>query len=345
MIADRSASAQLTQAAQAASGAGFLDETYVPKSTLRLHFARFLLLFFLVPAALYLAMFALVRVPALGYERWGLSKWGPVLNYPFHVQHLDADVVIFGDSTAFLGIDPRLIRQETGLKTMVMPNTIGSLPVINDLALERYLRQNKTPRLLVFYFTPWNLDYEHHIQKRLNFEGEEMLLRNGTWRDIAGYAVRHPVQLLAFPLQLNSTIGLNNLREALHGSRAADVSQALGHRDYTEPWPPMSAACVIPDHYLDQTGFASLQTLVRKYQARNIQVAVYLAPVPGCRNAARVTQRSFGDLAAAAPVTLPPPDFADDGFFGHLRPQEVPLASHLFAQALVSETKRARASH
>ena len=93
------------------TGAGLLDRTYIAESAPRFRFSRFLLFLFLLPGAFYLAMFPLVRVAGFGYESWGLSKWGPVLNFPFEARHMDADVVVFGDSSAFLGIDPRLVNQ------------------------------------------------------------------------------------------------------------------------------------------------------------------------------------------------------------------------------------------
>ena len=256
---------------------------------------------------------------------------------------MDADVVIFGDSTAFLGIDPRLVSQEIGVSSVVLPNTIGSLPVINDLALERYLEHNRTPRLLVFYFAAWNLDYNHNNQRRLYFEGEEMLLRNGTWSEIGDYALHHPTDALAFPLQLNSTLSPGVLKNAIHGDRARDVARTLGHRDYSEPWAPMQKSCLIPETYLKQRTEASIQALIQKYQAKHIDVAVYLAPIPDCRNSRSITQRSFGSLASLPPVTLPAGGFADDGFYGHLRPAEVAVASHLLAQAIVQRTDMAAA--
>ena len=72
-------------------------------------FGRYLLLLLLVPGLGYLLMFPLVKFPQLGFDRWGGSKWAPVLDYSYHAAGANADRVIFGDSSAFLGIDPRLI--------------------------------------------------------------------------------------------------------------------------------------------------------------------------------------------------------------------------------------------
>ena len=296
---------------------------------------RYLLLLSIPVLLVYVAVFPLVRVAKLRYDRWGMSKWGPILNFPFEAQHLDADIVIFGDSTAFLGVDPRIINQDLGLHTLVIPNTIGSLHVVNDLALERYLQRNRRPRLLVFYFAAWNLDYSHDEQKNLVFEGEEILLRNGTWSDIGFYAEHHPLDLLMFPFQqLNSTLRISKFKEAFHADRAADTFSSLGHRDYTEPWATLDSSCIIPNRYIDQSTSTSVQLLMRKYQQQNFTVAVYLAPVPSCTNAHVVTDRMFSDVRAAHPIGLPASSFANDGFYGHVRPPSVAMVSHLFAQSI-----------
>jgi len=37
---------------------------------------------------------------------------------------MNADMVIFGDSSAFLGVDPRLVEQQLHIKSVVLPMAI-----------------------------------------------------------------------------------------------------------------------------------------------------------------------------------------------------------------------------
>lgn len=243
-------------------------------------------------------------------------------------------MVIFGDSSAFIGVDPRLVNQKLGLKSLVLPNTVGSLPITGDLALERYLGGNRAPRLLVLYFSAWNLDYNTKENLR-PFEGEEMLFRHSSWPEIAMFAVHHPIETLAFPLRLYSTFGPGILRAMMAGEdRAHSTAQALGHADDPDPFPSISDDCTLPAKLLDRRGTASVEQLAQKYRARHLQVMVYVAPVPACRNVAPLLMRQYPALDAAAPAELPPHAFLADPNFAHIEAAFVPQASDLFTAAL-----------
>ncbi len=283
-----------------------------------------------------------VRLAGLGYISSSMSRWGPVLDYPFQTRGLDADVVVFGDSTAFLGIDPRIVNADLGIHSVVLPNTLGSLPVTGDLALQSYLHLNRKPRLIVFYFAPWNLDYLQNNQQRLYFEGIETLIRSGSWNTLASFSLHHPLAVLAFPMQIQSTLDARNVKSALHGGKTGDIQDALGHFDYTEPWPPVQEGCAIPPQYVDRTTVTSVQDLVRKYSSQGFNVAVYLAPIPACRNAGLFARRTYGGLTLRGPAVLAPSSFAQDQFYGHLRPEAVSTASHLFSEALRTRADMAR---
>lgn len=295
---------------------------------------RFFFWLFLIPAILYLSAIPLVRMPS--YERWGLSHWGPMLDFPWHTQGLNADVVIFGDSSAFLGVDPRLVDSQLSIKSVVLPNTVGSLPVDGDQALEYYLAHNTRPRLVVLYFTAWDLDYAASKDTRF-YEGEEMLLRHDTPAQIARFAIAHPLELPAFPLRNYSTVGPTILKTLLRGDdREARTAAALGHVDDTEDYPPTSPDCQLPARFLDADKATSVQALAQKYRARGYQVAVYLAPMPACWNAAHFANQTYNGLAIAPPAFLPPTSFKQDGFYAHMMPESVAASSRLFANAIAS---------
>ncbi len=291
---------------------------------------------FLIPVVLYLSAIPLVRMPS--YERWGPSHWGPMLDFPWHTQGLNADMVIFGDSSAFLGIDPRLVDLQLHTKSVVLPNTVGSLPVNGDQALEYYLAHNVRPQLIVLYFTAWDLDYNSSKDIRL-YEGEEMLLRHDTSAQILRFAVRHPLELPAFPLRNYSTVGPTIIKTLLHGdNREAQTAAARGHVDDHEDYPPLGADCTIPTRYLDADKAESVRALAQKYRALGYNVAVYLAPMPACANASHFVTRTYKGLAVAPPATLPTTSFRHDGFYAHLMPEAVPAATHLFAETIARTT-------
>ena len=311
------------------------DIPYPPPVFSLRQFARSLGWLLLIPAVVYLLTFPIVMIPRLGFSRLGISKFGPVLDYGFDVRNVNADVVIFGDSSAFIGIDPRVVDAELGVKTVVIPNTVGSLPVLGVMPLQRYLTHNRPPRLLVLYFSPWNLDYNDPKRRDLLFEGEEILFRHGSWREIARFARRKPAEVLTFPFKVYSTLGWNNLSYALHHrDREQSTDALMGHMDYAFAYPPMAAPCKLLASGLSSAGDASVRALVNKYTNAGTQVRVYLAPIPGCSNAGAALQHSFQDLAAARPIVLPPSWFVGDDADAHIRPVAVAANSRLFVKRL-----------
>lgn len=316
-----------------------IEEEVVVSPSTRRPLLRYLLALLLVPLALYLLPFAVMRLP--GFERWGGSFWGPVLNYSFTTAGQNADVVIFGDSSAIHGILPTQMAATLGLKTLILPNTGGSLPVIGDLPLRSYLRANRPPKLIVLYFSPWDLDYAHNTSKFI-FEGEEMLLQHGSMRELVAYAVHHPVETLAFPFQAYATCPKSNIMAALHHEhRGQIVAAGLGHVDSSATSaggrmvrPNLKGPCQIPAKLLDQGKTGTVEHLISQYTSAQTKTLVFLAPIPDCENKQEVLRRSYSNLAAQSPKVMPPSLYREDDFFIHLDPKAVPAATASLTDAV-----------
>lgn len=295
-------------------------------------YRHYLFWFFSLTAIAYVAAFFLIRSQA--YDNWRESQWGPMLEFTFAPGPRSADVVIFGDSSAFIGIDPRLIQKELPVSALLLPNTIGSLPITRDIPLQRYLKTHRRPRLVVFYFSPWNLDYNHASKVQL-FEGEEMMFRHGTAGEIASFIVHYPAQFLFFPFRFYNTYGEGILKSLIphHRKPALSVDAALGHLDDHDPFPQLAPACQIPSKLMNSKSMDSVAELAHHY-SNELQMMVYMAPIPGCSNAASALQRPFSALDAAPPAVLPATDFVGDPYYAHIEPAEVPTATHLLTEAI-----------
>ncbi len=301
-------------------------------------YLRYFLLACILPLIGFVSAFPLVC--SRSYEQWGETQWGPELEFPYAPGTPDGDVVIFGDSSAFLGIDPRIINAELGIHSVVLPSTVGSLPVIGDSPLRSYLAHHQKPKLIVLYFSAWNLDFQHVSKGRL-FEGEEMMMRHATWGEVAQFTLHHPLEMAEFPLRLYATFGPKMVSAILHHKdRTHDIATALGHAPYIATFGPLTDLCRIPRSLLDQHGDSSVEELRRKYAADGTKVVVYLAPVPACTNSGAMRSRSFADLGAKPPALLPPSYFAADIYYAHVRPPSVPMASQFFARALQQELQQ-----
>lgn len=295
-------------------------------------YARYLLFLLLVSALVYPLAFLIVRAP--GYEQWGATPYGPMLEYGYDDSSPNADVVVFGDSSAFLDIDPRQIDAALGIQAVVIPSTVGSLPVMRDAPLRHYLEHHAAPKLVVLYFSPWNLNMGHLATGRM-FEGEEMLLRHGTRQELWNFFGHYPLELLEFPLRLYSTFGPKMLKAFLHGdNRAARTKAAFGHANYVDPFPTLTDACKLPAEFTAKHSTETLQALAERYTTDRTRAVVYLAPIPSCTGAETVAQGTHPELGAAAPRVLPAQLFADDHYFAHVWPAHVHQSTDVFVERL-----------
>ena len=293
---------------------------------------RFLVCLVALPLCLYLLPVALIRLP--GYIYWAGSRLSPTLDYSFTTAGQNPDVVIFGDSSALHGIAPLQMSEALGLKVIDLPNTGSSLPVVDDLPLRYEMSVNSPPRLIVFYFTPWELDYMHHETPHL-FEGEEMLLRHGSLGEIVAFVSKHPILSAEFPLQVYANGPKAALLAALHHDQRSTL--VASNRGYIES-PDVSAGglrelsnlastCKLPPDVLDQNGQLSVRSLISKYKSPKTKVLVFMAPIPDCKHASDVAGRQYSGVSAAAPRVMPATLFRDDGFYIHLDASAVPEAT------------------
>jgi hypothetical protein len=297
-------------------------------------FRRYLAWLIIPPLLGYMLGFVLVRMP--GYERWGGSAWGPTLDYAFQTGSQNADVVIFGDSSALFAVDPVQMGAKLGLKVINLPNTIGGLPVLGDMALKRYLAQNRPPKIILFYFCAWDLDYARAAGTRL-FEGEEMLARHGSLSQIVRFAVAHPSELFYFPFRVYNSLGPTSLRHWLDSrGKIPEVAASLGHVRNSLYFPPLSNDCTIPASNIAQQRDASVRSLMVKYASPQTRTMLYLAPAPGCQNAGALQSAVTENLPTPPPAVFPPGDFTSDGYYAHLLPEAVPQATDLAVAAVQS---------
>jgi hypothetical protein len=296
-------------------------------------FARYLRWLTLPVLAFYLLPFLLLRIP--GFENWGGSTFGPALNFGFQSAGQNADIVIFGDSSASIGIDASQMTRELGLKTILLPNTGASLPVTNDLALHNYLQHNKPPRLIVFYFAAWDLDYAHGPIDGM-YEGEEMLVANATPGQLVAFTRQHPIEILLFPFRF---YGANPTAVAIaalkHQHRAAIVADALGHFDPMPNRSSMAAGpCIIANNFLKKTSDDTARRLIQTYASSRTKVLFYLAPIPTCTNAGYYIHRTYDTISAAPPLQMAPTQFKADGSYTHVVPAAVPQATEYLTNAV-----------
>lgn len=291
---------------------------------------------FAFTAAIWLLPLLLMRMP--GFIRWSGSFWGSMLEYAYTAERINADIVIFGDSSAIFAIDPLQIDSSLGLKAINLPNTISSLPIVEDLGLQHYLSYNSRPRLIVFYFAAWNLNYQDVARPDKLYEGEEMLVRHGTVRQIAAFAGTHPEEAALFPLRFYSANTESfSLSSLMHWDRVPGIAPARGHATRAVPdLKHLHAPCELPAELLRDTQADSAKALGDKYRAQGIPVMFYMAPVPACDNDGILAALPYAKVGAAPPKQIDPADYENDGYYAHLDGHAVPEATANLVAAIRS---------
>jgi hypothetical protein len=296
---------------------------------------RYFLALFALPIVLYVCPFAAVRMPS--YGRWSRTIDFPNLEFAFNTSGQNADVVIYGDSTAKIGIDPSQMSAALNLKVLDLPRSYSTLLVDDDLPLRRYVKANKPPRLIVFYFAPWNFDYGNdNSDRKPLYNGMEMLVRHGTADEIWAFAKANPLYMMQFPLMFYSVNA--NLtafdREAVN-KQIRQVITTNGHMDI-DLYNVMHCGptCVIPQGLIGRMRFEWVRKMSEKYRTEQTKVMYFAAPIPACVNAQAVIDHASGVLPAAPPKALPASLFVDDTYYCHLYAAGVPQATQNLINAV-----------
>ncbi len=203
----------------------------------------------------------------------------------FILHNTSCDVLIYGDSTASIGLDPRVVRAATGLSTC---NISAVRPVVDDLGLvpvDAFLQHNPKPRLLVLQFGP-ELFY-----RKVSWDHSSpgapivMLLRDMPRSRAVTELLRHPgaaMQFVQFIFQHQfSRPGPGD--ELRHNAYVKQISgwEASGGLLTIEG--VAQTGCTMPPLPLygpvDTKWIAGLRS---KYEAQGIHVIVQASAVPSC---------------------------------------------------------------
>lgn len=305
-------------------------------ATLRVsHYGRYLLALSVFAGLLYLSPFLILRLPA--FDRWSNSEHGKTLEYGF-TTNIDADVVIFGDSGALYGVNPRLIGSTLGLKVVNLPNTIGSIVVSGDLELQHYLHNHPTPKLIVIYLAPWNIDYLNKRKRENLYEGEEMLMRHGNFQDIARFGQGHVLDILQFPFRFYAVNSFPKaVRSMLHPEQSPEIERTFGHLDMVK-YGKLESTCQLPEDFTQTSAETnSIQYLTNRYRQSADKFMVFVAPIPSCSGIQNFDTKPLELLHIPPPKHMPPDLFHADGYYIHPIPSAVPEVSQQLAEAIRTE--------
>ena len=160
------------------------DRTPIELGTSPPHLRLFLAILLLTPILCLAVCFGIMRSDWFFRHTHGLYLVN--LGYGMTLHNTDCQVLLYGDSSALVGLDPATIQAVTGLSTCNIAEFAGMTMINGTMVLDSFLAHNPRPRYIVFLFTPEDLapypkwqyvgTYEG-ILARVRFQPDAGLLR------------------------------------------------------------------------------------------------------------------------------------------------------------------------
>jgi hypothetical protein len=301
----------------------------LPQTGARLRLYLYLAPLFLVP--LLIMAFAILVVPTQWFAEHSGDPFLVTLGYGAQLRDADCRIVVYGDSTAMIGVNPDVIQRRTGLSTCNIAETEGMSMINGTMVLDQFLEHNPRPQFIVFLYAPEDLDPQ---SQRSN--------PSVTTFEAVTYRFRQPNKLM-------SVIALMRYPEdffswAIHGARWAMDSV------HSKPLPPETKLLRFKTH--GQSGLKDplltscaalphtsppnkkwVNSLRSKYGANGTTVLVDAMLLPDCDPGLSYFQHELSGVIDNRLDSLPVSDFYAGG--RHVNPTgSVPLSNMIAGQLL-----------
>jgi hypothetical protein len=196
------------------------------------------------------------------------------------------DVLIYGDSTADVGLDPRVITAQTGLSACNIATNRPIVDTLGTMPVDAFLAHNPKPQLLVLQFGP-ELFYRSRTpwQNAGPYSPMVVLTRDVPRITALRIMLAQPSETTAFLLYILQTRLLP--RHAATPALAENFQQKLAYAEASNGQLdlgfPALTACDSPALKLyGPVDAAWIRELHRRYEAEGIAVVVRASPVPTC---------------------------------------------------------------
>jgi hypothetical protein len=296
-------------------------------------YARYLLPLILAPLLFPVA--AVLIVPSAWFAQHSGDSYLATIAYGATLSDANCQVLIYGDSTAMLGIDPERVRQLTGLSTCNIAEYMGITMLDGTRLVDQYLARNRRPRYLIFNYAPEDLnpDQQHGNTNLHLFEAITYTLRQrGRWVNLL---LRHPGEFFDW-----SCRGLRVAAESVVTKPLSPEIQYLRNR--TGGWiAPDDAHALSSCSYLSYASAPDrswIEFLRSRYGRDGTTVLVDATPIPACDPNLAFFRGKLAGVVDNRVETFPVSDFLEGGRHT-TRAGSVLLSERIASQIRTLETK------
>jgi hypothetical protein len=200
------------------------------------------------------------------------------IGYAAKLEDADCQVVIYGDSSAMVGLDPAVIHERTGLSTCNIAEFAGMSMVNGMMIPDLYLRHNPSPKVWVFDFAPENLAVYKEWQTVSLYEA--ILFRVRERRDLSTLSLllAHPKEAIEFA-GLGLRLALLGLAKQMLPNSTAEIRSA--HRGWF-PTPGEGLKECSPERREHPADPEYIRDIRSRYGADGAAVIVDSTPEPAC---------------------------------------------------------------
>lgn len=272
------------------------------------------------------------------YARHSDNSYFHQLGYGETQHGVRCDVLISGDSTAMVGVDPAEIQRRTGLSTCNIAEYAGIQLLTGTQILDDFLRNNPRPKYLIFLEAPENYSNSHDWKFVGTLEGVVFRLRtppaSATFRLIA----THPLEIIE-----NAEVGLlSGVRSLLKKSpSSADVHSRESHGGQFPDKGKIRTDCggKPPLMKPDLTWMKSLR---QTYGQEGTRVLLDVTPMPPCDPSWDFYRSAFSSGALDMPLSTMPLEVYSNSGRLHTMPRGAEMISARLADQILTLEREAR---
>lgn len=292
----------------------------------------YLLPFLFVPILIFVA--AVFIVPTRWFALRSGNTYLASLGYGLTLDHADCQILVTGDSSALVSVDPAILSRATGLSACNIAEFEGMTLVNGTSVLDHYLARNKPPHYLVFLYAPEDLTRAKPWNAVSSFEAISYRLQHErNLRTLVALA-SHPAESFGFAEQ---GIRLTLLRLRAHPitQKAADLRIPTQGQLQVANEKPLTGCSAVPvDAQPDRTWLAQLRT---RYARQGTVVLIDATPVPECEPGLDRLRLAIQGAADNLPLpTLPIGDYVGGGRL-HVGPAGSKAISDMIATQIAAQ--------